>query len=241
MSIMLVCVVGLPVILLASESQDALFFVTLAIIFSSACSILLFIFVPKIYFLRQSKTKKKEHVHVSGLMMATDHSGFSDAWRHSHTSDDDDHHDESHGMRVISSKTKDELLKENHRMKRESKELSAKHNLLKEASKRWMTSMTAPPEMASIAVAEMALDDEPVVSDHNNEEVQPTDEECAPLTAAPITDNGVDPIRGLAEEETDLSTAEAAAVPLESSDTGKTTVNAAANDDHLEQEGNSTS
>ena len=240
MSIMLVCVVGLPVILLAGESQDALFFVTLAIIFSSACSILLFIFVPKIYFLRQSKTKKKEHVHVSGLMMATDHSGFSDAWRHSHTSDDDDHHDESHGMRVISSKTKEELLKENHNLKKETKKLSQKHDLLKEASKRWMTSMTMAPEMASTAVAEMTLDDEPVESG-NTEDGQPTDEECAPLTAAPITDNDNDPIRGMVEEETDLSTAEAAAVPLESSDTGKTTVNAAANDDHLEQEGNSTS
>ena len=133
-------------------------------------------------------------------------------------------------MRVISSKTKEELLKENHNLKKETKKLSQKHDLLKEASKRWMTSMTP----------EMTLDEEPV-DNSNSEEGQPTDEERAPLTAAPITDNDNDPIRGMAEGDTDLSTAEAATVPLESTDTGNTTVNAAANDDHLEEEGNSAS
>jgi len=51
-AILMLCFIGIPVLILASDNRDAYVFVFSAMIFLSSCCILLFIFVPKIMYLR---------------------------------------------------------------------------------------------------------------------------------------------------------------------------------------------
>lgn len=56
-TIAMVCFMGVPVIILASENSSAFYYVTSGIIFVSSCSILLLIFCPKVAAFRASKRK----------------------------------------------------------------------------------------------------------------------------------------------------------------------------------------
>ena len=146
-SILLVCLVCVPVAILAQDNTDALFFVFSAILSVSTCSILLFIFVPKIHYWKKSLRRQRENrIRVSGLYNIEP--GAFDDIAGSFNEDDMDESERSgpdgdHGMKVLSFKSKEQLIRENRMLLKETKTLSTQNVNLREQSSRWSKMMSA--------------------------------------------------------------------------------------------------
>jgi len=118
MAVTMVMFVGGPVLLLSRDNANTLLFVASAIIFVACSSVLLLLFVPKIQFwLNATKHKGNRRLHISGIEMSRP-STASNAYES--TVEDDEEHttEEFTGIKILTTKTREELLKENEALKR---------------------------------------------------------------------------------------------------------------------------
>jgi len=136
-SILMICCFGIPILLLA-EKGNAYFFVFSAVIFCCSCAILLFIFVPKIqYVIEEDRMLLESELgpvsmnfasevfserphghgghhhhhgpHISGLDL---HATPATPAISEHESEDDDD-DDGHGIKIITERSQDQLLRDN--------------------------------------------------------------------------------------------------------------------------------
>ena len=117
-AIIMVMFVGGPVLLLSRDNANTLLFVASAIIFVACASILLLLFVPKIQFwLNAKKQKGNRRLYISGIEMSRPSTASA---AYDSTVEDDDEHttEEFTGMKILTTKTREELLKENEALKR---------------------------------------------------------------------------------------------------------------------------
>ena len=106
-SILLVCFIGIPVMIIASDDPRARFFVLASIDFVICTSLLLFIFVPKENFRRKGGSLKNS-IKSSMQMKTSQASGVTGVSRMSSTASDASDDDE--GLRVLNNpKTVKEL------------------------------------------------------------------------------------------------------------------------------------
>jgi hypothetical protein len=99
--------VGVPVLIIASDNSDAKLFVSSAIIFAFAISILLLMFVPKIRYEKVEKLKSHRNLVVSGMSPSA--SGLSQA---SQVSDGDESSSNTFGEKILTTQTAEELASE---------------------------------------------------------------------------------------------------------------------------------
>jgi hypothetical protein len=117
-AITLVLFVGGPVLLLARDNADTFVFVASAIIFVTCCSILLLLFIPKIHFLKESRKRapSRARLHISGIS-GIDMSLSSGLPTDSYSECDGDT-EEYTGMKILTTKAPEQLLKEIEALKR---------------------------------------------------------------------------------------------------------------------------
>ncbi len=119
MAITVVLFVGGPVLLLSRDNANTLLFVASSIIFVANACIMLLLFVPKIKFWMTSKKNKgNRRLHISGLEMSrptSQNSGPTDSYVED---DDDDKTKEFTGMKILTTKTPEELVGEVEALKR---------------------------------------------------------------------------------------------------------------------------
>ncbi len=112
--------VGGPVLLLSRDNVNTFVFVASAIIFVASASILVLLFVPKIRFwMNSKKTIDKRRLFISGMEM----SGRMNTSQFSLTVDtcsdvDVDYSEQFTGMKILTTKTPDELVREVELLKR---------------------------------------------------------------------------------------------------------------------------
>ncbi|KAL3910972.1 MAG: hypothetical protein SGILL_007471 [Bacillariaceae sp.] len=116
-AVMLVAFVGVPVLFLVQDNQDASSFIGSAIISVTCVSMLLFMFVPK-YLFERSSSSGKATVKITGLQtpvsIIAEKPFQSDA-----TTEDASGRNSQAGERILSDKTRLELLAEMARLKKE--------------------------------------------------------------------------------------------------------------------------
>ena len=117
--ITLVLFVGIPVLILASENENANVFIVAAVTFIFCISILLNLFVPKMLYEKGRREKGK--THISGLQSSDTNSstnvkhGAKIPSMTSEASDDTD----TAGDKILSTKTRRQLIEENEKLKQE--------------------------------------------------------------------------------------------------------------------------
>lgn len=124
-TITMVLFVGGPVLLLSRDNANTFLFVGSAILFVASTSILLLLFVPKIQIWMNSKKKTdNRRLYISGIEMSRPMTPSQGSARNDSSVDDfDDNDDEFNteeftGMKILTTKTREELLKENDALKR---------------------------------------------------------------------------------------------------------------------------
>mmetsp|Transcript_29819 Transcript_29819/g.69489 ORF Transcript_29819/g.69489 Transcript_29819/m.69489 type:complete len:978 (+) Transcript_29819:398-3331(+) len=156
-SILMICCFGIPILLLADRG-DAYFFVSSAVIFCCSCAILFFIFVPKIQFVNEENKRNmgpeqdpmgfldsgslatgSQGPIVSGLDVQED-LGPSEA------SEEDDG---GIGVEIITSKTKEELLRENTILKQKLRSLNVRPSRVVRGIAREMEPLVLTPQEES--------------------------------------------------------------------------------------------
>ncbi len=121
-TITMVLFVGGPVLLLSRDNANTFLFVVSAIIFVASTSILLLLFVPKIRFWMDSKKKTDtRRIHISGIdaserMNTSQYSLPTDSFIEFDV--DAENSAEFTGMKILTTKTPEELLKEVEVLKR---------------------------------------------------------------------------------------------------------------------------
>mmetsp|Transcript_9149 Transcript_9149/g.23182 ORF Transcript_9149/g.23182 Transcript_9149/m.23182 type:complete len:256 (+) Transcript_9149:2078-2845(+) len=117
--IILVLFIGIPVLILVRGETDTSVFVVSAITFIFCLSILLNLFVPKMVY--EKERKKKDNTHITGLAPPSVYTANGTAFPSmtSETSDDGD----AVGDRILSMKTRRELIEENNKLKQEIRRL----------------------------------------------------------------------------------------------------------------------
>jgi len=124
LSIMLVCFIGVPVLILAQDNPDAFFFVFSCILFVSSTGVLLLIFLPKMLHLNERKAKSSsssisDSVHsTSSPDLSTRPETIAEATEHTE-------HDEKVGLAVLTTKSQEELIEENKYLRRRMIRLTA--------------------------------------------------------------------------------------------------------------------
>jgi hypothetical protein len=98
-SILCVCFIGVPVLVIAQDNPAAFFFVFTGIIFVTCCSILLLIFLPKMRYVKKSKKQTGSRVTVSS---------FSADVQESSSNNRSDV--EYEGTRILTTETRKQLL-----------------------------------------------------------------------------------------------------------------------------------
>ena len=149
--IFLVVFIGLPVLVIARDNPDASVFLASAVIAVSSCAIVSLIFVPKIRYVRKAERSDAsgDKVKISGIGESVMNNGSSgnasSPFKNSTNSTDSD----DYGDRIITTKTKRQLVEENAELRRRI------HVLEKERfdPKSLETSDSSPNESAHIEEA----------------------------------------------------------------------------------------
>lgn len=126
-AIIMVMFVGGPVLLLSRDNANTFLFVASAIIFVASASILLLLFVPKIHFwMTASQQKSKRRLFISGIDMSRPNtpsqysvpndSNFDE--ENPDEMDEDLDTEEFTGMKILTTKTPEELVREVEALKR---------------------------------------------------------------------------------------------------------------------------
>ena len=117
--IVLVLFIGIPVLILVGGETDTSVFVISAVTFIFCLSILLNLFVPKMMY--EKERKKKDTTHITGLTQPSVPTLNGTAFP-SMTSEASDGSD-AVGDRILSTKTRRELIEENNKLKQEVRRL----------------------------------------------------------------------------------------------------------------------
>jgi hypothetical protein len=106
--------VGGPVLLLARDNANTFLFVASAIIFVGCLSVLLLMFVPKIRVLRESLRNRlsRARLHISGLETGGSGLDARSVTSRDNGDGDGDDTEEFTGIKILTTKTPEELLKE---------------------------------------------------------------------------------------------------------------------------------
>ena len=139
-SILLVCFVGGPVLLLANENPNAYIFVGSAIIFVTSSSTLLWIFVPKILYARDPKSKRRKKATRVNFSLSISHDsegrgGSTERhWSSTYGGSVDTGDGGWGGERIITAATQKELAIENEWLRSEGARLRCEIVALKRAA-----------------------------------------------------------------------------------------------------------
>lgn len=117
-AITMVLFVGVPVLLLSRDNANTFVFVASAIIFVASTSIQLLLFLPKIKFWMEAKKKDAERrLHISGIDFSV--GGMNSIQTDCYDDDDDtESTEEFTGMKILTTKSPEELVREVEVLKR---------------------------------------------------------------------------------------------------------------------------